>query len=121
MITKKKGLYLGLLVSLLGIGNVMQAYKVTIRNTTPNKVRYFIDTDPIYMSVDGELRSNGKITEEIGGNLVELRASVRQQGTQSVRATSYQPTRVERKNQSFTIGGNETAGYTVKKDSTYQR
>jgi len=120
MIAKKKGFYLGLLLSLLGVGSAVQAYKVTIKNTTPNRVRYFIDTDPTYMSVDGELRSNGKITEEIGGNLVELRASVRQ-GTRSVRATSYQPTRVERKNQSFTISGNETAGYTVKKDSTYRR
>ncbi len=40
MITKKKGLYLGLLVSLLGIGNVMQAYKLTIKNNTPYTVKF---------------------------------------------------------------------------------
>ena len=40
MITKKKGLYLGLLVSLLGIGSVMQAYKVQIRNSTPFVVKF---------------------------------------------------------------------------------
>jgi len=41
MITKKKGLYLGLLVSMLGIGNVMQAYyKIQIRNSTPFVVKF---------------------------------------------------------------------------------
>ena len=31
---KKKGLCLGLLAALLGIGNIMQAYKLTIKNET---------------------------------------------------------------------------------------
>ncbi len=39
MVVKKKGLYLGLLVSLLGTGNVMQAYNLTIENRTPFKVK----------------------------------------------------------------------------------
>ncbi len=43
MIVKKKGLYLGLLLSMLGVGSVMQAYKVTIKNTTPYKIKYDID------------------------------------------------------------------------------
>jgi len=47
MVTKKKGLYLGLLLSLLGIGNVMQAmskqgspYILTIKNKTPYKITF---------------------------------------------------------------------------------
>ena len=40
MITKKKGLYLGLLLSMFGIGNAMQAYKVQIRNSTPSVVKF---------------------------------------------------------------------------------
>jgi len=38
MVTKKKRLCLGLLLSLLGIGNGMQAYKFTIKNNTPYTV-----------------------------------------------------------------------------------
>ena len=34
MVVKKKVLYLGLLVSLLGIGSVIQAYKLTVENRT---------------------------------------------------------------------------------------
>ncbi len=42
MVVKKKGLYLGLLVALLGIGNVMQAYRLTIKNETLKKVKFTI-------------------------------------------------------------------------------
>ena len=42
MVVKKKGLYLGLLVSLLGIGNVVQGNRLTIRNETPKKVKFTI-------------------------------------------------------------------------------
>jgi len=34
MVVKKRGLYLGLLLSLLGIGNVIQTYTITIKNTS---------------------------------------------------------------------------------------
>lgn len=40
MIVKKKGLYLGLLLSMLGIGSAVQAYTVRIRNSTPYKIRF---------------------------------------------------------------------------------
>jgi len=43
MVAKKKELYLGLLLSLLGIGNVMQAYRITLKNHTPYKVRFRIN------------------------------------------------------------------------------
>ena len=40
MIAKKKGLYLGLLLSMLAVGNAVQAYKVQIRNSTPFTVKF---------------------------------------------------------------------------------
>ncbi len=40
MIVKKKGLYLGLLLSMLGVGNAMQAWEVSIRNSTPFSVEF---------------------------------------------------------------------------------
>ena len=46
MVIKKKGLYLGLLLPLLGIGNVIQAYDVRtydVQNKTPYMVRFRID------------------------------------------------------------------------------
>ena len=53
MVVKKKGLYLGLLVSLLGVGNVMQVYgltlgkknKFTIKNETGYALKFFVDYD----------------------------------------------------------------------------
>jgi len=38
MVAKNKGLYLGLLLSMLGIGNIIQAYKLTFKNETKYKV-----------------------------------------------------------------------------------
>jgi len=43
VVAKKKWLYLGLLLSFLGIGNVMQAYTVTIRNGTPYTIEFKAD------------------------------------------------------------------------------
>ena len=42
MVVKNRGLYLGLLVSLLGVGNVMQAYKLTVENRTKFKLKFYI-------------------------------------------------------------------------------
>ena len=42
VVVKNKGLFLGLLVSLLGVGNVIQAYKLTVENKTGLKVVYNI-------------------------------------------------------------------------------
>ena len=42
MVAKKKGLSLGLLLSLLGIGNAIQAYRLTIENRTQEKVKYVV-------------------------------------------------------------------------------
>ena len=61
MVVKKKGLYLGLLASLLGIGNVMQAYKLTIKNETGYGLRVFIDYDGDCKLYKKKLR-NGKTT-----------------------------------------------------------
>ena len=43
MVAKKKGLYLGLLIALVGIGNAMQAYTVTIKNGTPYTIKFHAD------------------------------------------------------------------------------
>ena len=43
MIVRKKGLYLGLLLSMLGLGSAIQAYTVKIRNGTPYTIRYKVD------------------------------------------------------------------------------
>ena len=42
MVVKNRGLYLGLLVSLLGVGNVMQAYKLTVENRTRFRIVFSI-------------------------------------------------------------------------------
>ena len=64
MVVKKKGLYLGLLVSLLGTGNVMQAYNLTIENRTPFKVkqtiRYHGETFLFCRSDKGKIVSGSK-------------------------------------------------------------
>ncbi len=48
MIAKKKGLYLGLLLSLLGIGNVIQARRVAVINRTEYKatVQFGYEVNP---------------------------------------------------------------------------
>ncbi len=42
VIAKKKGLYLGLIVSLLGIGNLAQGNRLTIKNKTKRDVEFTI-------------------------------------------------------------------------------
>ena len=42
MITKRKGLYLGLLLSLLSVGNLVQAYTITLENKTLLNVHFFV-------------------------------------------------------------------------------
>jgi len=43
MVKKKKGLHLGLLLSFIGVANVMQAYKITVKNKTPYRVKFSVD------------------------------------------------------------------------------
>ena len=61
MVMKKKGLYLGLLLSLLGMGNVMQANRLTIKNETPRnvtfKVSYYNERKGFCWPDEGELAS----------------------------------------------------------------
>jgi len=45
MVAKKKGLYLGLLLSMLGISGTIQAYKVIIKNDTPHSISYKVDIE----------------------------------------------------------------------------
>ena len=42
MVVKKKELYLGLLLFFLGTSNVMQAYKLTIKNNTEHKIIFTV-------------------------------------------------------------------------------
>ena len=79
MVVKKKMLYLGLLVSLLGVGNVIQAYKramlytLTIKNNTLYAVEYTVSTVPSSScrvhtgSFNGVINSGGESLMTYGG------------------------------------------------------
>lgn len=40
---KKKEIYLGLLLSMLGIGSAVEAYKVRVRNSTPFTIKFIVE------------------------------------------------------------------------------
>ena len=66
MIAKKKGLYLGLLLSVLGISGAMQAYTAVIKNATPYTIRYNIDI--VYgKDQSGELGPGHTVSKGIAG------------------------------------------------------
>ncbi len=92
MIVKKKGLCLGLLLSMLGIGNAMQAYKVTIKNTTPYKIKYQLDL-PIGKDKHGRIGPKSSATIEIVGYSVRrVKATVYEKcdgKTVQIRAKEY--------------------------------
>ena len=79
MVAKKKALGLGLLLSLFGIGNVMQAnkrsmlYTLTIKNNTSYTVGYTVSTIPSSSceaytgSFNGIISSGGKSLMTYGG------------------------------------------------------
>ena len=77
VIVKKKGLYLGLLVSLVGVGNVMQAmgWTATIKNNTPYTVRF----KPGFSSRDCGIRNNN--TPYIVGQGLKYRMKSKTPGT----------------------------------------
>ncbi len=71
MIVKKKGLYLGLLLSILGIGNAMQAKRVQIRNSTPFNIRFEIDYNTAGCRTDDQMLPPGQIMDiNMGGCLI---------------------------------------------------
>ncbi len=71
MIVKKKGLYLGLLLSMLGVGSAIQAYTVRIRNGTPYTIRFKLDI-AVGRDKHGEIGSGH--TEKIGVGGQSIRA-----------------------------------------------
>ncbi len=75
MVAKKKGLYLGLLLSLLGISNTVQAYFVVLKNETLNNVRfdvYYVGSVFGFCSNDYDklLAPQGTLRIKTGGCLV---------------------------------------------------
>ena len=66
MVANKKGLYLGLLLSLLGIGNVMQAKRATVVNRTKYKATIQLSYRVKVKNID--LNPSEKITIRSGIN-----------------------------------------------------
>jgi len=98
MITKKKGLYLGLLVLLLGIGNAMQAYTVTIKNSTSHTVKFKLG---FVSGVIYTLRCGSKTKKLKAGRIAKIKvkslcivksleATVRRSGQPAVKANFIQ-------------------------------
>ncbi len=133
MIVKKKRLYLGLLVSILGIGNVMQAAMVQIKNSTPYPIRYQIGRGQYNNS--GELEYYKKIEGEIdpeniakigrvAGLLIFVKAWVKRSGRPEVEAKPFKTGEhmgettwwngTHRGDNLFVVSGSDETGYTVK-------
>ncbi len=123
MIAKKKGLYLGLLVSLLGIGNVMQAveYTITIQNSTPYTVKFRLS----FVRSGFMLRCWPKEKKLAAGDIAKinvkscivksLEATVRRSGQPAVKAQPYKPHLGKTGSMTFTISGSDETGYTIAK------
>ena len=141
MITKKKGLYLGLLVSMLGMGNVMQAQRytyttdVSIRNDTPYPIKY-----SLYLAAArdryGEIGPGKTAKIPIGNYLIEfVGATVQRPDRPAVKAKLFRVLgdirstngrqimdwnkrirpgdRKNKRYKSFVISGSDKTGYTV--------
>jgi len=76
MVTKKKGLYLGLLLSLLGIGSVIQAYEVIIKNETKHRVKFFITYSDIIGYYLVELKGRETLYLSRSRSIKKVRASL---------------------------------------------
>ena len=123
MVVKNRGLYLGLLVSLLGVGNVIQAYKLTVENRTSFRVtcvigyygRTFFSCRP-----DEEVVDPGRISRVIhsgGCSVAFVRASV---GPSKIKAQSYIPAIGRAGNSTFVIS-EHGEGFRVTRDSYRSR
>ena len=122
MIVKKKGLYLGLLVSLLGIGNVMQAveYTITIKNDTPHTVKFRLSFVRSGISM---IRCWPKEKKLAAGDIAKinvkscivksLEATVQRSGYPAVKAQPYRPHLGKTGSMTFTISGSDETGYTI--------
>lgn len=98
MCWKQKRLYLGLIVSLFGVENTLQAYKITIKNNTSHKAtfsifylkspeasKYFCRSDE-----DKPVDSHRSTTIQSGGCIVgRINAKVYKNPEKPVKATSY--------------------------------
>jgi len=120
MITKKKGLYLGLLVLLLGIGNAMQAYTVTIKNSTPHTVKFKLSFARTGIYALGcwpnkkKLKAGRIAKIKVKSCIVKsLEATVRRSGQPAVKAKPYKPHYGKTGSVTFTISGTDESGYTV--------
>ncbi len=120
MIAKKKGLYLGLLLSMLGIGNVMQAYEVIIKNNTPHTVKFRLNFSPeCQLPTAKKLAAGGRVKIWVGQlcTMKSLEAMVQRSGHPTVGAKSLEPAKWQgyygHPTRTFIISGNDKAGYTV--------
>ncbi len=118
MITKKKGLYLGLLVSMLGIGNAMQAYEVTVKNNTPLTVKFklkFSSEVPSFCQFAQELPAEGIAKETLWCcGVIGLEATVQRLGSPAVKAKPYVSRLGDMAgDRTFIISGSDETGYTV--------
>ena len=118
MITKKKGLYLGLLLSMFGIGSAVQAYSVTINNSTPHTVKFRL------VGVNPCLRSREKREQSLlAGHKTKintfwcplrgLEAWVQRSGHPVVKAKPYYARPEGLLGGSLVISGSDEDGYTV--------
>ena len=120
MITKKKGLHRGLLLLLFGIGNVMQAYTVTIKNNTLHTVKFKLSwrrtpTCNFFRLFDEQKLAAGGIAKiEVPGRcgVVSLEATVQRSGLPAVEV---EPLKSVSYPKSFVISGSDETGYTVTK------
>ena len=123
MIVKKKGLYLGLLLSLLGMGNMMQGkYTITIKNSTPHPVKFKLSfsRSGIYalqcwsntkkLKAGRIARINVKSCPMKG-----LEATVQRSGQSVVKATPYNLHYGRTSSSTFNISGTDETGYKVTK------
>ncbi len=122
MIVNKKGFFLGLLLSLLGIGNVMQAYSwAFIKNSTPYPVSieasylsghtdWSCESESIYQKLDPGHTT--KIPRFFGPcHLIKVFASVYQKGIRPVKIEYEVGHLVD--NYKIDIGGIERTGYKI--------
>ncbi len=121
MIVKKKGLYLGLLVSLVGVGNVMLfgqgwSWKVTIKNNTPYTVRFKAGVKACGTYEGGLVSGDIAKIEGSKNSLCAVRkmeATVHRPGLPAVEAKPWSTGGFGIRSGSFVISGSDKTGYRI--------
>ncbi len=121
MIVKKKGLYLGLLVSLVGVGNVMLfgqgwKWKATIKNNTPYTVIFKAGLKAC--GTQKKVLASGDIGEIEGSKnslcaVNKMEATVHRSGLPTVEASPWSTGGFGIRRGSFVINGSDKTGYRI--------